>query len=172
MDGALRIGVTGHRWFDEPDAVTEQIDEALATLADGCEPRPFEVWSALAEGADRLVVDRARRRAGTRLVAVLPLEPHDYQHDFATQESRTEFRDLLALASSVRVTGSDHTGSRESAYERAGLVVADEADVVIAVWDGEPARGQGGTAEIIERIGDDPHTDLIVVPVTRTGTPS
>ncbi|HXO24414.1 MAG TPA: hypothetical protein VN870_07535, partial [Streptosporangiaceae bacterium] len=40
------------------------------------------------------------------------------------------------------------TGSREQAYELAGRAVVDRSDVLIAVWDGGPAAGRGGTAEI------------------------
>jgi hypothetical protein len=39
--------------------------------------------------------------------------------------------------------------SREDAYERAGRYVVDRSDAIIALWDGEPARGQGGTAAIV-----------------------
>src|SRR5262249_10330644 len=39
-------------------------------------------------------------------------------------------------------------GPREKAYELAGRAVVDRSDVMIVVWDGEPARGRGGTAEI------------------------
>ena len=39
--------------------------------------------------------------------------------------------------------------SREEAYERAGRRVVDRADVVVALWDGQPSRGRGGTAAIV-----------------------
>lgn len=38
---------------------------------------------------------------------------------------------------------------RERAYEAAGRYVVDHCDMLLAVWDGRPARGRGGTAEII-----------------------
>ena len=31
-----------------------------------------------------------------------------------------------------------------------GQYVVDHCDVLIAVWDGQPARGRGGTAEIVQ----------------------
>ena len=39
---------------------------------------------------------------------------------------------------------------RNLAYQRAGFLVAEQCDVLLAIWDGHPARGPGGTAEVIE----------------------
>jgi hypothetical protein len=40
-------------------------------------------------------------------------------------------------------------GTRTAAYSDAGRYVVDHADIVIALWDGGPPRGEGGTAEIV-----------------------
>lgn len=175
----LRVGVTGHRTFDDVDRVTGEIDRLLRTLlervdrtdGDGSEVRSgetpdVEVWSSLAEGADRLVVRRLDAMTPGRLVAVLPLDADDYRTDFADAASVAEFDALLAAAVEVHVTGPDATGERTSAYDRAGRAVADAVDVLVAVWDGRPARGHGGTAEIVghaRRSG----REVVVVPVTR-----
>ncbi|MGA3159798.1 MAG: hypothetical protein ABSC77_01175 [Terracidiphilus sp.] len=39
---------------------------------------------------------------------------------------------------------------RRDAYAQAGRYVVDHCDVLIAVWDGKPARGRGGTAKIVQ----------------------
>ena len=39
--------------------------------------------------------------------------------------------------------------TREEAYLAAGLGVLDRSDALLALWDGEPARGRGGTAEVV-----------------------
>lgn len=140
-DEVVRLGVTGHRAFDDVEAVTAAVDAVLAGL-DG----PLEVRSSLAEGADRLVVERAMRRPGTRLVAVLPLELDDYAEDF--DGTAGEFRALLDQAAETVIVEPQPT--REAAYERAGHVVVDGSDVLVALWDGAGSRGQGGTAEIVE----------------------
>ena len=137
----MRLGVTGHRAFDDVEGVTDAVDDVLDRY-DG----DLEVRSSLAEGADRLVVERARRRPGTRLVAVLPLPPDDYEDDF--DGTVDEFRALLDSADRVEVV--DPQPTREAAYERAGHVVVDGSDVLVALWDGAASRGQGGTAEIVE----------------------
>jgi len=38
----------------------------------------------------------------------------------------------------------------EEAYLAAGCRVVDMSDVLLAVWDGQPARGKGGTGNIVE----------------------
>lgn len=42
-----------------------------------------------------------------------------------------------------RLSEADH------AYEAAGRLVMSQADILIAVWDGDPAQGRGGTAQIV-----------------------
>jgi len=164
--GTLRIGVTGHRTFDDPDGVAAQVDAAIGAIVERSGDVGLEVWSSLAEGADRLVA-RLLIDRGAEIVAVLPLEPDDYRADFATPESQAEFDRLLARAREVRLAGVG-AASREAAYEAAGLAVVGAVDVLLALWDGAESRGRGGTAEIVaaaRRRG----REVVVVPVTRPG---
>ena len=41
--------------------------------------------------------------------------------------------------------------SSEDAYFAAGSYIADESDVLLAVWDGRPSGGLGGTGDIVLR---------------------
>jgi hypothetical protein len=106
------------------------------------------VVSSLAEGTDRVLARAVLSREGGQLEVVLPLEESDYCDDFPSAASKEEFRDLLAEA--VAVDTAPPTESREHAYELAGQAVVDRSDVVVIVWNGQPARGRGGTAEIYE----------------------
>jgi hypothetical protein len=78
---------------------------------------------------------------------------------------------LLAVATRVIVTGSDASGERVAAYERAGMAMLDAVDMLIAVWDGKPSRGRGGTSEIVAAARSR-GLDVIVVPVTRDDAPA
>lgn len=162
----MRVGVTGHRRYDDPErvaAAVEDLADQLVTRAIAAGSH-LEVWSSLAEGADRVVASALMAR-GAALVAVLPLDPIEYASDFTVPGSTSEFERLLAAASHVLVVGA-HADSREAAYEAAGLAVVDACNVLVALWDGDPARGLGGTAEIVaaaERCG----RDVIAVPITR-----
>lgn len=161
----IHVGVTGHRVFPDADRVAEAVDRILDTIDAG---GPATVVSSLAEGADRLVARRGLRRPGWSLSVVLPLEPRDYRADFADASSRTEFDTLVERAGDVeqvapassgtassrtassRTASSRIASSRTGAYARAGHRVVDRSDVLVALWDGKPAAGEGGTAEIVE----------------------
>lgn len=158
----LRLGVTGHRDLARPSEVASAVTQVLDRRL-GAGRRP-EVWSSLAEGADRLVTHRILDRPDAQLVAVLPLPADDYEDDFATEASRDEFRALLARADRQEVLGPDDGGSRESAYERAGHRVVDASDLLLALWDGERSRGRGGTAEIIDyALARDVEVEVVLV---------
>ena len=145
----MRIGVTGHRSLVDPDAAAAAVDAVLDRLLAEATDENLVVISALAEGADRIVAERVLARPGATLEVVLPLDADDYEDDFTTAESKAAFRALLAQATHVTTTGPDHTDARVSAYERAGRAMVDTSDVVVALWDGKPGRGRGGTAETV-----------------------
>jgi len=163
--GPLRLGVTGHRQFDDVPTATAMIDHVLDRLLAG--EREAIVVSNLAEGADRLVTTLVVDGRGGHLEAVLPLPPDDYASDFTSAESRLEFEHWLEIAAAIEVVEQRGDDSREAAYERAGVVMVDRVDVLIAVWDGKPSRGRGGTADII-RYAFDRDVVVEVVLVERT----
>lgn len=149
----IRVGVTGHRSFADAQGVAERLRlslddlRRLASHEAGGVPARLEVLSALAEGADRLVAEVALSRPDNTLVAVLPLAREDYLDDFPTAKSRREFEDLLAASRAVETMPPAAT--REAAYEQAGRWIVEHSDTLVALWDRDPARGQGGTAEIV-----------------------
>ncbi len=109
----------------------------------------FVVVSSLAEGADRLVAE-AGLKAGFSLEAVLPFGRAEYRRDFATQDSCVAYDELLNRAGSVfELDGKRDESPR--AYETAGFIMLHNIDLLIVIWDGNPAAGIGGTAQIISR---------------------
>ena len=145
----LRVGVSGHRALADPEGVADRVDRALDRLVAGTSSA-LVVVSGLAEGADRIVARCVLARPGGRLEAVLPLPADDYETDFADERSRREFRELLGLADRVTVVPPDPADpAREAAYARAGAATVAGCDVLLALWDGRPAQGRGGTAEVV-----------------------
>ena len=147
--GALRIGVTGHRILAERERVVAGIETALGRIGARFPGRALVVVSTLAEGADRLVAEAVLRRPGSRLVAVLPMPRSEYLSDFGMPESRDEFLRLLGEA--AEVVELPASASRTEAYAAANERLLDGLDVLVAVWDGGGAQGQGGTAEVVAR---------------------
>ena len=114
------------------------------------------VVSALAEGADRLVIDEvfdhaAERGEEARLEVVLPFDRERYTElQGFSAAAEAEFEMWLSRASSLTELGGPWVPKTpEAAYEAAGQHVVARCDVLVAVWDGRPARGRGGTAEIL-----------------------
>jgi hypothetical protein len=146
MPPPLRVGVTGHRFLAEPQKLEAGVDDALRRLSAAYPGRRLVVLSALAEGADRLVARRALRLGGG-LLALLPLTLADYQQDFATAESRAEFCGLLQRAE--QVIQLPPAPSRDAAYAAVGSYTLEHCHVLMALWDGQEAQGQGGTGETV-----------------------
>lgn len=166
----LRVGITGHRGPPKLPAeslapVRAALDRVLKviveegrkaqTIYEACAPAQeaasaeFVVISSLAEGADRLVAE-AGIAAGFTLEAVLPFHREDYARDFKTEGSQAAYESLMQRAAAVFELDGD-SADRSRAYETAGLTMLANVDVLVTIWDGNPAAGVGGTAQIISR---------------------
>lgn len=154
------VGVTGHRPAGllqvDQELLALRVREVLDFLAlrfgqsEKRDPAP-RLLSPLAEGADRLVA-RLALESGWQLVSVLPFPRQDYERDFITSDSRAEFSWFLAQAGEVRELGGVREGSTgpDQAYAAVGNAVLEGSDLLIALWDGERARGPGGTGEVVD----------------------
>lgn len=160
-----RVGVSGHRSFDDEATVRDMTDAVLQRVFGG--GGVSTVVSNLASGADQLVAELVLDRPGGRLEVVLPLPVDDYTDDFANANARRRFDELLVRASSVIVIEQVPSESRESAYARAGFAIVDTCDVLVALWDGMPARGEGGTAEVVQYALD--HDVMVEVVLVQRG---
>ncbi|WP_406150342.1 hypothetical protein [Streptomyces sp. NBC_01012] len=136
-----RIGVTGHRSI--PQAAQEQVREGLRAALCGHEGS-LDVLSSLAVGADQLFADLALAH-GAELTVVIP--SGDYEQGFADDAELARYEALRARA--AREIRLDYPYSTDEAYYAAGAYIADHCDRLLAVWDGLPARGLGGTGDIV-----------------------
>ncbi len=83
---------------------------------------------------------------GGSLHVIIPFA--DYVSKFETPGDRDQYLRLMRRASKSEVL--EHATTDEESYLNAGKRVVDTSDVLIAVWDGRPSRGLGGTADIVE----------------------
>lgn len=129
-----RIAVTGHRDLagDTASLVDTEVRDFLRQYAPG-----FVGISCLAGGADQIFA-AAVLDLGGALEAIVP----------AREYGEASFDVLLRRAREIRrlpfETPSPH------AYAAANELLIESADLLLAVWDGFPARGLGGTAEAVE----------------------
>lgn len=159
----LRIGVTGHRELQDPDAVSRAVEELLCSISKTLEgemtgrhhPRTRVKWkvvSSLAKGSDRIVTRVAMDKMDAGLEAILPAAPDIYRKDFPDPEDLLEFNELLESADNYTTQLTGRTSLPVPApedYELAGRAVVDSCEILVAVWDGMPGRGEGGTASAI-----------------------
>jgi len=139
------VGFSGHRQIQDPHRAASAITAALEQLRHES-PGDWIGLSSVATGGDQLFVEQVLR-LGLSWHAILPLPPREFSQDFSPPEW-LEVEQHLARASHVLVV--DENGSREDAYLDCGMETVDGADVLIALWDGEPARGKGGTADVVD----------------------
>lgn len=153
------LGVTGHRGIPEDDdRIRAVVAGELQKLKHAYPDSPFVILSALAEGADRIVAQIATDEIGAELIAVLPLSIEDYKKDFQTKASKTRFDRMLAASGAVICPSDELTPDRsgkaprgrDARYAWAGAYIAEYSQILIALWDGAPARGTGGTAEVVD----------------------
>jgi hypothetical protein len=148
-----RVGITGHQNLGG-DSRQQHVKQALQHVVSKF-PIPLVAVTSLAAGADQ-VFTRVMLNYGAEIDAVIPFE--GYERVFATKSSRDEYVSLLALASTVTVL--PRVGSDEECFFEAGKTVVSRSDVLVAIWNGKPARGLGGTADIVKFARDTKHLDI------------
>ncbi|MEJ2757600.1 MAG: hypothetical protein P8046_03870, partial [Anaerolineales bacterium] len=97
----VAIGVTGHREFPYPEIIAQAVDIALNKIIGCFGGKQLTIISPLAEGADRLVAERALENYEVILIVPLPLETGDYLQDFSSETSKQAFLQLLQRADSI-----------------------------------------------------------------------
>lgn len=161
----LAVGVTGHRAEVLPDDslpllrerirdVLEQVKEcgaALHALERDCfadRPLQLRFVSPIADGADQIAAEVALE-LGWELQAILPFGRNSYRASLASDAARNRFDDLLARSTCLLELPGD-PGHALDAYVMTGRATVAHCDVLIAIWDGLPPRGRGGTGEVVQ----------------------
>ena len=158
----MNVGITGHQRLDDSDTwgwVESAIDDELNAMVP-----PLIAVSSLAIGADQLFVSLVARRSG-QIYAVIPFP--DYERTFGAQNVGA-YRRILATAISVEILQTP--GTDEDAYLAAGRRVVELSDLMIAVWNGHPAKGKGGTADIVAYAAESSVPLIHINPADRTTT--
>ena len=165
----FRVGASGHQQLGDDATisfVSQQLRELLIRYRQEAHQRGQDivVCSALALGADQLFIRMAFEFA-IPVEAIIPCDK--YEEIFSTSEDRVEYQRLLKSCKCVHQL-SYHECSEE-AYLAAGQWVVDHSDLVILMWNGYPAAGKGGTADVASYAGSlgrpfvHIHTRLLIV---------
>ncbi|MEY2510932.1 MAG: hypothetical protein QOE26_1695 [Verrucomicrobiota bacterium] len=154
------FGVSGHRDLVRTDLpeLRKQLQTVFFHFRSAYPNASFELLSPLAEGADRVAAEVALT-SGIKLAVPMPMLQADYERDFITAESLSEFRRLLATAKSRWELREDQpnqaslsdSNRRTQRYAAVGDFIARTSHVLILLWDGHDNEKVGGTAWVKKR---------------------
>jgi hypothetical protein len=154
----IKIGVVGHRdlKIESISHYRKQVSNFLQYLL-----RKYNnviIYSALADGADRLVVEEGIK-LGIEYISILPMHIKMYEIDFDNISIIT-FHKLLNKSKSVLTLPlvdkntieniQIYGKNRDLQYELAGHYISNSCDIMIALWDGNDTGLKGGTSETIK----------------------
>ena len=137
----MRIGISGHR--DLTPETTAAVRAELGRLLGGKKNDPQKA-SCLATSATQMS-HRSVVATGGRLVVIVPAEKY---RDGLGAESLPEYDALMAAA--AEVVRLPFVESTSESHMAASVAMLDRIDELVAVWDGKPSRGYGGTADVVD----------------------
>jgi hypothetical protein len=144
LPSVLAIGFTGHRSLPDEAASRKLVCDFLRDQKAAIAGIVYGVSSAAA-GGDLLFAESCVQLE-IPLRVLLPLPQERFRDDFDTV-TWLRVEQVLSKAVSVEVTGD--RGLRDEDYYQCGIETVQQSQLMVALWDGEPARGMGGTQEIV-----------------------
>ncbi|MBP8806154.1 MAG: hypothetical protein KBG48_20810 [Kofleriaceae bacterium] len=135
------VGVTGHQDLGGPVGFA-WVRRALADQVAQC--HPTSGLTCLAAGADQVFAD-VLDAAGIPFEVVVPCT--GYEDSFASLEARSAFESLLQHGR--HVVRLPYPAPSEEAFFAAGRYIVAHCELLFAVWNGLPARGLGGTGDVV-----------------------
>ncbi|BBA99040.1 hypothetical protein RVR_5495 [Actinacidiphila reveromycinica] len=137
----MRLGITGHRGL--PDHAARLVRAALTTVIEQYPPTDLIGVSCIADGPDAWFAEAVLDHGG-QIEVVIPAE--EYRENLPESHHST-YDALLRRACEVHVTGLKESTSE--AHQAGSEILVGVVDLLLAVWDGQPARGYGGTADVV-----------------------
>lgn len=152
--------------------VLVQIEQSGKELLDAhhdcfADSRPrLQFVSPVADGADQIAAEAALE-LGWELQAILPFDRATYRASLANDRAREQMDSLISRATCLLELPGELDHSLD-AYVMTGRATVAHCDILIAVWDGLPPRGRGGTGEVVQ-LALTRGTAIVHVPMTPGG---
>ncbi len=152
----ITVGITGHSSLAPPaiPLITSALREVLAEYV--CDD--VVGVTCLAKGADQIFAQLVLDLGG-RIEVIIPAADYDRIPDPA---ERARFHALLQAATSVH--RMPFTAVGPAAYLAASREAIRRSDVLLAVWDGGPPDGRGGTADAVDHARRNGREPVVVWP--------
>lgn len=137
----MRLGITGHR------GLSTEVERAVRALLQDVvreqAPHTLVGVSCIADGPDAWFAELVLQHGGS-IEVVIPAKK--YRNGLPSSHHAI-YDALLAGASETHSTGLLESDS--NAHMAGSEILVGLVDTLIAVWDGQPARGYGGTADVV-----------------------
>jgi hypothetical protein len=136
------VGFTGHAGLPRAtmELVAAELRERLAPYAG---PELVGI-SLLGPGCDHLFA-RTVLELGGNLYVVVPAKR--YREQFTDPRAQQTYDRLYQQCAYFEEL--EYLDSTEEAHMAAGRVMVERCTRLLAVWDGEPSKGLGGTADVV-----------------------
>jgi len=144
LPSVFAIGFTGHRHLPDEAKSRSLILQFLKEQKENIQVSVYGI-SSVASGGDLLFAESCIF-LGIPLRVLLPLPKEQFREDF-DEGTWKRVEDVICQALSVEVTGEDE--SRDARYYECGIETVLQCRLLLALWDGEPSRGLGGTEQIV-----------------------
>ena len=155
----MTVGITGHQDFRDAETTSwleQQLEDTISSL------KITFGYSCLALGADQLFA-RVLLKGNVPLIAVIPSKNYEQTFD---EKFRNQYKSFLDRAFEVIQLSYDQPS--EIAFFEASKLMVNHCDVMIAIWNGSPSKGLGGTADVV-RYSTETHKKVIHInPITKT----
>jgi len=149
------VGATGHQHFPAEfiPTIVHEVRSRLSLL----EP-PLTGVCSLAAGADQLFAEQVLSLGGN-LRVIVPSQGYESTFEEGDLE---HYRQLLDRAETVEIL--QFASPAEAAFLGAGQRVVELSDLLLCIWDGESAKGLGGTADVVAYARDCGKPTIVIWP--------
>lgn len=137
----MRVGITGHRGLSQE--VEQQVRQLLENVVREFDAAELIGISCIADGPDAWFAEAVIKHGGS-LEVVVPAEQY---RENLPEDHWPVYDELMRHAAEVHHTGM--TASDSQAHMAGSEILVGLADELLAVWDGKPAWGYGGTADVV-----------------------
>eukprot|EP00455_Lapot_gusevi_P007493 TRINITY_DN13193_c0_g1_i1.p1 TRINITY_DN13193_c0_g1~~TRINITY_DN13193_c0_g1_i1.p1 ORF type:complete len:281 (+),score=91.29 TRINITY_DN13193_c0_g1_i1:66-908(+) len=164
-ENVFRVGVTGHRFFERRGALEYLYRELRYILTQALKFKGRVVGlTGLAEGTDQLFAEVCFELG----IPVRAIVAHaDFYNDFQGPAA-DKYQRILNQCESVFVVPAAQW--QELSYGGVRDVLLRFSDLIVAAWNGLPAKGPGGTGDVVECAKEDEKPVLHINPDRMTQT--
>ena len=147
------IGIVGHRNVSSCDCTKLHVavKEYIENLKIKYPCTDFVMLNSLAIGADTICAEVAGE-LGMEIICPLPFSEEEYEKDFVGDDL-IKFKELISKCKKKFVVDST-VQDKDRGYSSAGTYIADNCNILIAIWDGVYTGLISGTSHTVKERKD------------------